>query len=489
MYVMHSVESFHPAVAAWFARTHPAPTEAQAQAWPAIQAGRDVLVAAPTGSGKTLAAFLAAIDQLVKEGSAGGLPDETRVLYISPLKALSNDIHRNLEAPLEGIRAELAALGLQDVDIRTVVRTGDTSQSERARIRRKAPHIVVTTPESLYVLLGSPSGRGMLATCRTVIVDEIHAVAANKRGSHLALSLERLQALTGRRPARVGLSATQTPIDEVARFLIGANRPLSDCVVVDLGAARNRDLALELPPAPLEPVMSGEVWVKVYDRLAELVREHRTTLVFVNTRRLAERIARHLSERVGEEYVAAHHGSLAREHRFKAEQQLKRGELKALVATASLELGLDIGDVDLVCQIGSTRSINAFLQRVGRAGHAVGGTSKGRLFPLSRDELVECTALLDAVRRGELDRLVVPATPWTCSLSKLPPKSRPASGPRTPCSNCSAPPIRTAISSVPTSTTASTCWRRDSARAADAMGRCYIATASLAACGRERVQP
>src|ERR1700730_5477654 len=406
---MHILESFHPAVAAWFARTHPAPTEAQAQAWPAIQAGRDVLVAAPTGSGKTMAALLAAIDQLVKEGEAGGRPDENRVLYISPLKALSNDIHRNLEAPLEGIRAELAALGLPDIDIRTVVRTGDTSQSERARIRRKAPHIVVTTPESLYVLLGSTSGRSMLATCRTVIVDEIHAVAANKRGSHLALSLERLQAITGSRPARVGLSATQTPIDEVARFLIGANRALGDCVIVDLGAARNRDLALELPPVPLEAVMSGEAWTQEYDRLAELVREHRTTLVFVNTRRLAERIARHLSERLGEEYVAAHHGSLAREHRFKAEQQLKRGELKALVATASLELGLDIGDVDLVCQIGSTRSINAFLQRVGRAGHAVGGTSKGRLFPLSRDELVECTALLDAVRRGELDRLVVPS--------------------------------------------------------------------------------
>src|SRR6202011_2771878 len=231
---------------------------------------------------------------------------------------------------------------------------------------------------------------------------------ANKRGSHLALSLERLQAITGRRPARVGLSATQTPIHEVARFLIGANRPLGDCVIVDLGIARNRDLALELPPVPLEPVMSGEVWVQVYDRIAELVREHRTTLVFVNTRRLAERIARHLSERLGEEHVAAHHGSLARELRFKAEQQLKRGELKALVATASLELGLDIGDVDLVCQIGSARSIHAFLQRVGRAGHAVGGTSKGRLFPLSRDELVECAALLDAVRRGELDRLSVP---------------------------------------------------------------------------------
>jgi ATP-dependent Lhr-like helicase len=402
------LESFHPAVAAWFMRTFDAPTPAQAQAWPAIQAGRDVLVAAPTGSGKTLAAFLAAIDQLVKEGGAGVLPDETRVLYVSPLKALSNDIHRNLEAPLAGIRGELAALGLMDVDIRTTVRTGDTSQSERARMRRKAPHIVVTTPESLYVLLGSKSGRDMLSTCRTVIIDEIHAIAANKRGTHLALSLERLQAFTGRRLVRVGLSATQTPIEEVARFLVGTNRNPGDCSIVDSGHRRARDLALELPPAPLEPVMSGEAWTQVYDRLAELVREHRSTIVFVNTRRLAERIARHLSERIGEEHVAAHHGSLAKERRFKAEQQLKRGELKALVATASLELGIDIGDVDLVCQIGSTRSINAFLQRVGRAGHAVGGTSKGRLFPLSRDELVECAALLDAVRRGELDRLIIP---------------------------------------------------------------------------------
>jgi ATP-dependent helicase Lhr and Lhr-like helicase len=405
---MSALESFHPAVAAWFTRVFAAPTQAQAQAWPAIQAGRDVLVAAPTGSGKTLAAFLAVIDQLVKEGSVGALPDETRVLYISPLKALSNDIHRNLEAPLAGIREELAALDLPDVDIRTVVRTGDTSQSERARMRRKSPHIVVTTPESLYVLLGSASGRDMLSTCRTVIVDEIHAVAGNKRGTHLALSLERLQAIAQHRMVRVGLSATQWPIEEVARFMIGTNRALSECTVVDSGHARDRDLALELPPAPLEPVMSGEVWTQVYDRLAELIREHRTTIVFVNTRRLAERVARHISERVGEEHVAAHHGSLAKERRFKAEQQLKRGELKALVATASLELGLDIGDVDLVCQIGSTRSINAFLQRVGRAGHAVGGTSKGRLFPLSRDELVECTALLDAVRRGELDRLSIP---------------------------------------------------------------------------------
>ena len=335
------------------------------------------------------------------------MPDETRIVYVSPLKALSNDIHRNLEAPLQGIGEELAAMGLPEVPIRSVVRTGDTPQAERARMRRTAPHIVVTTPESLYILLTSESGRAMLSTCRTVIVDEIHAIAGNKRGAHLALSLERLQALVRRPLVRIGLSATQKPIEEVARFLTGV-RGDGDCTIVDAGHTRRRDLALELPPMPLEAVMSGEAWTEVYDRLAELVREHRTTLVFVNTRRLAERVARHLSERIGEEFVTAHHGSLARDRRLDAEQRLKRGELKALVATASLELGIDIGNVDLVCQIGSTRSINAFLQRVGRAGHSVGGVSKGRLFPLSRDELVECTALLDAVRRGELDRLEVP---------------------------------------------------------------------------------
>ena len=405
---MSVLDCFHPAVSAWFTRTFDAPTPAQIEAWPAIQSGRDVLVAAPTGSGKTFAAFLAAIDQLVKEGLAGGLPDETRILYVSPLKALSNDIHRNLEAPLQGIGEELLALGLPDVPIRSVVRTGDTPQIERARMRRTAPHIVVTTPESLYILLTSESGRAMLSTCRTVIVDEIHAIAGNKRGAHLALSLERLQSLVPRPLVRIGLSATQKPIEEVARFLTGSNPAGTPCTIIDAGHARRRDLALELPPMPLEAVMSGEAWTEVYDRLAGLVREHRTTLVFVNTRRLAERVARHLSERIGEEFVTAHHGSLARERRLDAEQRLKRGELKALVATASLELGIDIGDVDLVCQIGSTRSINAFLQRVGRAGHSVGGISKGRLFPLSRDELVECTALLDAVGRGELDRLEVP---------------------------------------------------------------------------------
>jgi ATP-dependent Lhr-like helicase len=403
---MSVLDTFHPAVAAWFSRTFDAPTDAQVSAWPALAAGQHVLVAAPTGSGKTFAAFLSAIDQLVKEGLQGPLPDETRVVYVSPLKALSNDIQRNLEAPLNGIREELMVLGLPDVEIRAVVRTGDTTQAERAGMRRRAPHIVVTTPESLYILLGSQSGRDMLSTCRTVIVDEIHAIAGNKRGAHLALSLERLQALTGRALTRVGLSATQKPIEEVAKFLTGAHEV--PCTIVDSGHIRSRDLALEVPPSPLEAVMSGEVWTQVYDRLAALVSEHRTTLVFVNTRRLVERVARHLSERVGEENVAAHHGSLSKERRLNAEQRLKRGELKVLVATASLELGIDIGDVDLVCQIGSTRSINSFLQRVGRAGHSVGGTSKGRLFPLSRDELVECTALLDAVRRGELDRLKIP---------------------------------------------------------------------------------
>ena len=403
---MSVLDTFHPAVAAWFSRTFDEPTEAQERAWPALAAGEHVLVAAPTGSGKTFAAFLSAIDQLVKEGLSGPLPDETRVVYVSPLKALSNDIQRNLEAPLNGIREELMALGLPDVEIRAVVRTGDTTQSERAGMRRRAPHIVVTTPESLYILLGSQSGRDMLITCRTVIVDEIHAVAGNKRGAHLALSLERLQGLTGGRLTRVGLSATQKPIEEVAKFLTGAHEV--PCTIVDSGHVRSRDLALEVPPSPLEAVMSGEVWTQVYDRLAALVLEHRTTLVFVNTRRMVERAARHLSERIGEEHVGAHHGSLSKERRLNAEQRLKRGELKVLVATASLELGIDIGDVDLVCQMGSTRSINSFLQRVGRAGHSVGGTSKGRLFPLSRDELVECAALLEAVRHGELDRLKIP---------------------------------------------------------------------------------
>ena len=413
---MAVLSSFHPAVANWFSRTFDAPTPPQVEAWPAIQAQQHVLIAAPTGSGKTLAAFLAAIDQLVREGVEGnGLTDETHIVYVSPLKALSNDIQRNLESPIAGIRAELEVLGLPDVDIRTFVRTGDTPQSERAAMRKRPPHIVVTTPESLYILLGSESGRKMLATTRTVIVDEIHAMVGTKRGLHLALSLERLEALAGRKLTRVGLSATQKPIEEVARFLVGTHQVaadgLADCTIIDSGHIRERDLQVEIPPAPLEAVMSGEVWMLVYDRLAELVAEHRTTLIFVNTRRYAERIARYLSERIGAERVTAHHGSMSKELRFDAESRLKKGELKALVATASLELGIDIGDVDLVCQIGSPRSIAAFLQRVGRSGHSVGGTPKGRLFPLSRDDLVECAALLDSVRRGELDRLRIPEKP------------------------------------------------------------------------------
>jgi len=429
------LDTFHPAVAAWFRRAFDAPTPAQAEAWPAIAAGRDTLIAAPTGSGKTLAAFLAAIDDLVRRGVEDTLPDETAIVYVSPLKALSNDVRINLERPLAGIRDELLQLWLPDVEIRTMVRTGDTSQADRERMKKRPPHIVVTTPESLYILLGSASGRRMLSTTRTVIVDEIHALAPNKRGAHLALSLERLDALCGRRPVRIGLSATQKPIGEVARFLTGVDfadgqdaaapeappehaagatpgRPLArPCTIVDAGHVRERDLALELPDAPLEAVMSGDAWAQLHARLEALIEAHSTTLVFVNTRRMAERLARHLSERLGKDKVTAHHGSMSKEHRFDAEQRLKRGDLKALVATASLELGIDIGDVDLVCQIGSPRAIAAFLQRVGRSGHAVGGTPKGRLFPLSRDELVECTALLDAVRRGELDALRVERAP------------------------------------------------------------------------------
>ncbi len=417
-----SLEHFHPAVSAWFKRSFDAPTEPQRFAWPAIFSGKHALIAAPTGSGKTLAAFLSAIDTLVQQGISGKLEDATYVVYVSPLKALSNDIHRNLEQPLAGIAEELARLGLSALDIRAQVRTGDTAQADRAAMRKRPPHILVTTPESLYLLLTSESGRRMLATARTVIVDEIHAVAGTKRGSHLALSLERLEALCAPGLQRIGLSATQKPIEEVARFLVGARRPNSaadDCVVVDRGHVRDRDLGLVLPDAPLEAVMSTEVWQNIYDRLAALVETHRTTLIFANTRRMVERVTRHLSERLGEIHVAAHHGSLAKEQRLDAEQRLKQGKLKALIATASLELGIDIGDVELVCQLGSPRSISTFLQRVGRANHAVGGVPKGRLFPLSRDELVECAALLDAVRAGELDRLTIPDQPLDVLAQQL----------------------------------------------------------------------
>ncbi|MHA6193402.1 DEAD/DEAH box helicase [Pseudomonas wadenswilerensis] len=404
------LDAFHPAVRAWFRRCFATVTAAQARAWPLIHDGESLLVAAPTGSGKTLTAFLAVLDELFEQGLAndGQLPDETLVVYVSPLKALSNDIQINLQNPLAGISAELEDQGLPVPRIRTAVRTGDTPQKERTAMRRQAPHILVTTPESLYVLLGSESGRKGLATVHTVIVDEIHAMAGNKRGSHLSLTLERLEALCGHPLRRIGLSATQRPVERVAGFLVGAGRA---CAIVDIGHARHRDLGIEVPPQPLGAVMANDVWERVYDRLAVLAREHRTTLIFVNTRRLAERMARHLSERLGREAVAAHHGSLAKEARLDAEQRLKRGELQVLVATASLELGIDIGEVELVCQIASPGSIAAFLQRVGRSGHQVDGTPKGRLFPTSRDDLIECVALLDCVRRGELDEVQIPRAP------------------------------------------------------------------------------
>jgi ATP-dependent Lhr-like helicase len=416
-----NLEMFHPAVARWFGRTFPAPTQPQVQAWPEIKKQRHTLIAAPTGSGKTLAAFLSAIDDLVRLGVEGKLDDSTHVIYVSPLKALSNDVQRNLQAPLEGIQAELKELGLPEVNIRTLVRTGDTPQAERTAMTKRPPHIVVTTPESLYILLTSEGGRRMLETARTLIVDEIHAVVGDKRGSHLALSVERLEQLVRQHSTntssltRIGLSATQRPIEEVARFLVGTQNLNADsspnCAIIDSGHARQLDIAIELPESPMQAVMSGEVWEEVYDRLAQLIRQHKTTLVFVNTRRLAERVARHLGERIGDENIAAHHGSLAREQRLVAEQRLKSGELSALVATASLELGIDIGDVNLVCQLGSTRSIASFLQRVGRSNHTVEGFPKGRIFPLSRDELVECAAIVDSVRRGELDRLEIPERP------------------------------------------------------------------------------
>ncbi len=401
------LDRFHPAVSAWFRDTFPVPTDCQTEAWDAIKSGRHTLIAAPTGSGKTLAAFLAAIDDLVREGEVFGLPEETRVLYISPLKALSNDIHKNLEAPLDGINAKLFELGSTDVAIRSEVRTGDTPALARAAMSKHPPHILVTTPESVYILLTSEGGRRMLKTVRTVIVDEIHAVVGSKRGSHLALSLERLERLVEHRLTRIGLSATQNPIESVARFLTGG----ADCRIIDTGRRRRLDLAIELPDSPLEAVLSQQAAKEIYDRMTALIEAHQTTLIFVNTRRLAERVARALSERLGEEHITSHHGSLSREQRLSAEHRLKTGKLKALVATASLELGIDVGDVDLVCQLGTTGSIATFLQRVGRSGHFAGGLPKGRLFPVSRDDLVECIALIDAVRRGELDRLVMPQKP------------------------------------------------------------------------------
>jgi ATP-dependent Lhr-like helicase len=395
---------FHPVVSEWLRRRFGEPTPAQARAWPLIAAGKDVLVTAPTGSGKTLAAFLWALDRLVGEasGAGGPLPDRTSVLYVSPLKALSNDVRRNLEEPLGELRALAVEMGYPAPDVRTAVRTGDTTARERREAAKRPPHVLVTTPESLFILLTSDSGRKALRDVRTVIVDEVHAVAPDKRGAHLALSLERLDALVAPgRLQRVGLSATVRPLETAARLLVGVARPLPD--IVDVGQRRDMDLSIEVPEDELGAVCTNEQWVELYDRIAALAREHRSTLVFVNTRRLVERVTLHLGERLGVEAVAAHHGSLSRERRHRAERRLKEGELKVVVATASLELGIDVGAVDLTCLIGSPRSISTGLQRIGRSGHALRATPKGRLFPLTRDQLVESAALVRAARRAEID--------------------------------------------------------------------------------------
>ena len=403
------LEWAHPLVRDWFVGRFGTPTEPQLQGWPHILAGKTALISAPTGSGKTLAAFLICIDHLVRKALSGKLLDQTEVLYVSPLKALSNDIQKNLEVPLGEILQLAGQRGMLMPEIRTAVRTGDTLAHERRAMLAHPPHILVTTPESLYILLTAARSREVLRTVESVIVDEIHAVADDKRGAHLALSLERLDHLTGKRLPRIGLSATQKPIELVADFLTGVER--SGAHIVQIGHRRELDLGIEVPGSELGPVASNEMWDEVYDRIAALAMQHRSTLVFVNTRRLSERMAHHLGERLGKDAVAAHHGSLSRKLRLAAERKLKAGEIRALVATASLELGIDIGSVDLVCQIGSPRSISAALQRIGRAGHWRGAVPKGRLFATTRDDLLECAALVRAIRQGDLDRLAIPEAP------------------------------------------------------------------------------
>ncbi|MGA7906646.1 MAG: DEAD/DEAH box helicase, partial [Candidatus Sulfotelmatobacter sp.] len=403
----------HPLVAEWFVQRFGTPTEPQEQGWPHILAGRATLISAPTGSGKTLAAFLACIDRLVRKALAGNLADRTEVLYVSPLKALGNDIQKNLEVPLGEILAMAGERGLLMPEIRTAVRTGDTLAHERRAMLKRPPHILVTTPESLYILLTADKSRAILRDVETLIVDEIHAVADDKRGAHLTLSLERLDALAHKPPVRIGLSATQKPIEEVAHFLTGSSdgRNQPGPIIVNIGHRRKLDLAVEVPPMPLGPIASNEMWDEIYNRLVTLVEAHRSTLVFVNTRRMAERIAHHLGERMGEENVAAHHGSLSRKLRLAAEKKLKEGQVRVLVATASLELGIDVGTVDLVVQINSCRAIAVALQRVGRSGHWRGAVPKGRLFCTTRDDLLECAALVRAIRLGDLDRLMIPESP------------------------------------------------------------------------------
>ena len=399
----------HPLVSEWFLKKFGSATEPQEQGWPHILAGRTTLISAPTGSGKTLAAFLACIDKIVRAAVKNELLDETSVVYISPLKALSNDIQKNLDAPLDEIRALALERGVEMQEVRTAVRTGDTPMRERQAMLRKAPHILVTTPESLFILLTAEKSRKMLASVETVIVDEIHAVADDKRGAHLAISLERLQRLAKRTPNRVGLSATQNPIELVSSFLTGGHS--AEAVIVNVGHRRTMDIAIELPNQPLAPIASQEFSSETFDRLAELVKQHRSTLVFVNTRKQAERIAMHLGARLGEESVACHHGSLSRQLRLAAETRLKEGDIQVLVATASLELGIDIGFVDLVCQVNTVKTIATALQRIGRAGHWRGAVPKGRIFPYTRDELVEAASLVRAIKHGDLDKLEIPHCP------------------------------------------------------------------------------
>ena len=411
-----ALSSFHPIVREWFTGRFDAPTDAQAEGWPAIAQGRHTLIAAPTGSGKTLAAFLTCLDVLVRQGLEGEIPDRTQVVYVSPLRALSNDIRRNLVGPLRELQDLAKERGTPLPDIRVSVRTGDTPQRERQQMAKKPPHVLVTTPESLYILLTSKSGRRGLAGARTLIVDELHAVADDKRGSHLILSIERLVELSDEPITRIGLSATQKPIEEVGRFLVGMDNIGEDgapnCLIVDTGHAREIDIDIEMPREDeLGPITTHELWDRTLNRIAELTNEHRTTLLFVNTRRLVERLAHQLSQKLGEDHVVAHHGSMSHERRRDAEVKLKEGDVKLCVATASLELGIDIGAIDLVCQIGSPRSVSVLLQRIGRSGHSIGATPKGRLFPLTRDELIECMALIRAFRHGALDTLSIPEWP------------------------------------------------------------------------------
>lgn len=410
------LSSFHPVIRQWFQTRFREPTEPQRLGWPSIEARRNTLIAAPTGSGKTMAAFLVGLDRLLRHALDGDLPEGVDTLYVSPLKALSNDVQRNLISPLIEIEETARTMGWLDPQpIRVGLRTGDTPQAERQAMIKKPPHILVTTPESLYLLLTSPKSREILRTVKTVIVDEIHALARDKRGSHLTLSLQRLDHLCATPPTRIGLSATQRPMDEIARFLVGAGNVEPDgtphCAIVDVGHMRETDLGLVVPPSELEAVCSHEQWEEVYQQMQALIQSHRSTLVFVNTRRLAERVTHRLAELLGEDAVASHHGSLSRQMRHSAEQRLKEGKLKAVVATASLEMGIDVGYIDLVCQVGSPRSIATFLQRIGRAGHTLGAIPKGRLFPLTRDELVESLALLRAAKAGRLDAVEMPQKP------------------------------------------------------------------------------